>query len=148
MAPHRNHEAVEGAHRGEDDQSDEPRADGDQLLRTAAERISTTTLLAGSVCRGDFSVYFRSLDCNGSYVCNFSDNLLKRMKHFKLGCFDECYLRGGVGCGALLYKGEDQAGPRPQTAAAPAQQPPCDLLPAIGLLHQDDELREESEQDH
>ena len=74
MAPHRNHEAVEGAHRGEDDQSDEPRADGDQLLRTAAERISTTTLLAGSVCRGDFSVYFRSLDCNGSYVCNFSEN--------------------------------------------------------------------------
>ena len=71
VAPHRDHEAVDGAHRGEDDQSDEPRADGDQLLRTAAERISTTTLLAGSVCRGDFSVYFRSLDCNGSYVCFF-----------------------------------------------------------------------------
>ena len=70
------------------------------------------------------------------------------MKHFKLGCFDECYLRGGVGCGALLYKGEDQAGPRPHAAAAPAQQPPSDLLPAKGLLHHDDELREESEQDH
>ena len=66
VAPHRDHEAVEGAHHGEYDQSDEPRADGDQLLCTAAERISTTTLLA--VCLGDFSVYFRSLDCKGSYV--------------------------------------------------------------------------------
>ena len=49
VAPHCNHEAVEGAHRSEEDQSDKPRADRDQLLRTAAVRISTTALLAGSV---------------------------------------------------------------------------------------------------
>ena len=70
------------------------------------------------------------------------------MKHFKFGCLDEYYLRGGVGCGPLLYKGEDQAGPRPQAAAAPAQQHPRDLLPARRLLHHDDELRDEGEQDH
>ena len=40
VAPHCNHEAVEGAHRSEEDQSDEPRADGDQLLRTPQLRRS------------------------------------------------------------------------------------------------------------
>ena len=49
VAPHCDHEAVEGAHRGEYDQSDEPRADGDQFLRTAAERISTTSYRIVSV---------------------------------------------------------------------------------------------------
>ena len=34
VAPNCNHEAIESAHRSEEDQSDEPRADGDQLLRT------------------------------------------------------------------------------------------------------------------
>ena len=34
VAPNCNHEAVEGAHRSEEDQSDEPCADRDQLLRT------------------------------------------------------------------------------------------------------------------
>ena len=32
VAPHREHEAIEGAHRSEEDQSDKPRADGHQLL--------------------------------------------------------------------------------------------------------------------
>ena len=40
VAPHCNHEAVEGAHRSEENQSDEPRADGDQLLRTSHLRVS------------------------------------------------------------------------------------------------------------
>ena len=77
VAPHCNHEAIEGAHRSEEDQSDEPRADGDQLLRTAAVRVSTTTLLAGSLCHKNFCVYFRflDLDLDGSYIVNFSDNL-------------------------------------------------------------------------
>ena len=81
VAPNCNHEAVEGAHRSEEDQSDEPRADGDQLLRTSAVRVSTTALLAGSVCHNTFCVYFRFLDLDGSdhtsYVRIFSDNLFK-----------------------------------------------------------------------
>ena len=40
MAPHCQHEAVEGAHRGEDDEGDEPRADGDQLLRSVFTVLS------------------------------------------------------------------------------------------------------------
>ena len=45
MAPHCQHEAVEAAHRGEDDEGDEPRADGDQLLRSVFTVLSLLMIM-------------------------------------------------------------------------------------------------------
>ena len=120
MAPHCQHEAVEAAHRGEDDEGDEARADGDQLLR------SVFTVLSLMIMVFQILASFR----------------------LKSGREDKCYLGGGLWCGRLLYKWKDQVRSWPHAGGTPAQQPPRDLPPASSLLHHDDELCEEGEKDH